>query len=117
MRLPCSHTTRPYTARSHSHAMPCIEPAQTHAGAWNRKYGLLFIDQPIGTGFSPAGSRPLAPDVGAASIDAYLGLLAFFAAHPELQQRPFFITGEVRADAQLGCRGAGGRRRGVGDTW
>lgn len=26
-----------------------------NAGAWNQKHGLLFIDQPIGTGFSRAG--------------------------------------------------------------
>ena len=25
------------------------------AGRWNRKYDLLFIDQPVGTGFSIAG--------------------------------------------------------------
>jgi Serine carboxypeptidase len=25
------------------------------AGAWNRKFGLLFIDQPVGTGFSKKG--------------------------------------------------------------
>ena len=24
------------------------------AGAWNKRYGLLFIDQPVGTGFSTA---------------------------------------------------------------
>lgn len=33
-----------------------LEP---NAGAWNRQFGLLFIDQPIGTGFSPTG-QPLA---------------------------------------------------------
>ncbi len=26
------------------------------AGAWNRRYGLLFIDQPVGSGFSIAGN-------------------------------------------------------------
>ena len=25
-------------------------------GAWNRAAGLLFIDQPVGTGFSPSGA-------------------------------------------------------------
>jgi vitellogenic carboxypeptidase-like protein len=26
-------------------------------GKWNRQYGLLFLDQPIGTGFSIAGAQ------------------------------------------------------------
>jgi hypothetical protein len=26
------------------------------AGAWNRRFGLLFIDQPVGSGFSIAGN-------------------------------------------------------------
>jgi len=25
-------------------------------GAWNRRFGLLFIDQPVGSGFSIAGN-------------------------------------------------------------
>ncbi len=25
-------------------------------GAWNRRAGLLFIDQPVGTGFSPSAT-------------------------------------------------------------
>ena len=26
-------------------------------GRWNRQYGMLFVDQPIGTGFSVAGEH------------------------------------------------------------
>jgi len=28
-------------------------------GSWNQRYGLLYIDQPVGTGFSTLGARPL----------------------------------------------------------
>ena len=33
-------------------------------GAWNFEAGLLFMDQPIGTGFSPAGAATLSSCVG-----------------------------------------------------
>jgi vitellogenic carboxypeptidase-like protein len=32
---------------------------QPNPGRWNRQYGMLFVDQPIGTGFSIAGEAPL----------------------------------------------------------
>lgn len=28
-------------------------------GKWSRQYGMLFLDQPIGTGFSIAGARQM----------------------------------------------------------
>lgn len=30
---------------------------QQNPGRWNRQYGMLFVDQPIGTGFSVAGAQ------------------------------------------------------------
>ena len=30
---------------------------RTNPGSWNRLYGLLYIEQPIATGFSEAGER------------------------------------------------------------
>ena len=32
---------------------------EENAGAWNRRAGLLFIDQPVGTGFSVSGVPPV----------------------------------------------------------
>jgi vitellogenic carboxypeptidase-like protein len=68
-------------------------------GRWNRKYGTLFIDQPVGVGFSvarrpedvPSRELPLAADL-------YLALNAFYAARgPAFARRPLFVTGESYA--------------------
>eukprot|EP00879_Flechtneria_rotunda_P016789 GHRR01017572.1.p1 GENE.GHRR01017572.1~~GHRR01017572.1.p1 ORF type:complete len:557 (+),score=138.61 GHRR01017572.1:190-1671(+) len=68
---------------------------QPNPGAWNRLYGLLVIDQPIGTGYSIAAATEAIPsDMLGAAQDLYWGLYGFFKAHEDLQHRPFFITGE-----------------------
>lgn len=46
---------------------------QPNPGRWNRQYGMLFVDQPIGTGFSVAGgsvcSMSLAGVTGACACE------------------------------------------------
>ncbi|CAI5486241.1 unnamed protein product [Closterium sp. Naga37s-1] len=66
--------------------------------AWNRRYGLLFIDNPIGTGFSVAGSiEDIPQDQPTVAKHLYNALSAFFDMHPSLCGRPFFVTGESYA--------------------
>ncbi|CAI5957169.1 unnamed protein product, partial [Closterium sp. NIES-64] len=66
--------------------------------AWNRRYGLLFIDNPIGRGFSVAGSiEDIPQDQPTVAKHLYNALSAFFDMHPSLCGRPFFITGESYA--------------------
>lgn len=66
--------------------------------SFNQNNGLLVIDQPIGTGYSIAGSESAIPsDMLGMAQDLYEGVWAFFNLHPELQQRPFFIAGESYA--------------------
>lgn len=68
------------------------------AGAWNRRSALLFIDQPIGSGFSIAAKgRGLPTDEMTLAADLYSGLQAFFQRYPRLQQRPLVIAGESYA--------------------
>ncbi|BDA47762.1 probable serine carboxypeptidase CPVL [Coccomyxa sp. Obi] len=84
---------------------PCYKPLSlawsfclTHnAGTWNRKFGLLFIDQPLGTGFSIAGKRGIPTDEMEVATDLYIGLQIFFANFEQLQTRPLIITGESYA--------------------
>lgn len=67
--------------------------------AWNRRFGLLFIDNPLGTGFSAAPS-PAAIPTNQSSIAAQLlaALQSFFAlSPPSFRARPFFLTGESYA--------------------
>ncbi|DBB10125.1 TPA: hypothetical protein ACH3X3_001709 [Trebouxia sp. C0006] len=66
-------------------------------GAWNRRFGLLFIDQPVGSGFSIAGSLGIPSDETQIATDLYAGLQNFFALYKDLQNRPLFITGESYA--------------------
>lgn len=70
---------------------------EENGGAWNRKAGLLFVDQPVGTGFSPSGSGRLPTDEKEIAADMYVALLDFFDTFKELQDRPFVITGESYA--------------------
>uniref|UniRef100_A0A383V966 Carboxypeptidase n=1 Tax=Tetradesmus obliquus TaxID=3088 RepID=A0A383V966_TETOB len=66
--------------------------------SFNQAAGLLAIDQPIGTGYSIAGSTEDIPtDMQGMAADLYEGLWSFFDSHPQLQPRPFFITGESYA--------------------
>ncbi|KAK9804643.1 hypothetical protein WJX73_003407 [Symbiochloris irregularis] len=74
-------------------------------GSWNRKFGLLFIDQPIGTGFSPKGSRKIPTDELEIATDLYEGLQAFYTKHAELSGRPLFITGESYAGKYVPAAG------------
>lgn len=77
--------------------------------AWNRRFGLLFLDSPLGTGFSAAPSVsdiPTNQSVIAAHIVA--ALQAFFDASPggSFRARPFFLSGESYAGKYVPAAGA-----------
>ncbi|XP_073274147.1 serine carboxypeptidase-like [Primulina huaijiensis] len=65
---------------------------------WDKGSNLLYVDQPIGTGFSyssdPADIRH---DEEGVSNDLYDFLQEFFKVHPELTGNKFFLTGESYA--------------------
>ncbi|KAK4492705.1 hypothetical protein RD792_003525 [Penstemon davidsonii] len=59
---------------------------------------LIYVDQPIGTGFSYTSSKQdLRKSTDAASVDFYDFLLAFFRKHPRFKKNDFYITGESYA--------------------
>lgn len=65
---------------------------------WNRLFDLLFLDNPVGTGFSIAPSLSDIPsDQDQVSSHIYSALQTFFDLFPHLRHRPFFITGESYA--------------------
>ncbi|CAI5474759.1 unnamed protein product [Closterium sp. Yama58-4] len=86
--------------------------------AWNRKYGLLFIDNPIGTGFSIAESiEDIPQDQPTVAKHLFYALSTFFDMHPSLRGRPFFVTGESYAGKyvpELGCLVMQQQQRGQG---
>nr|CAB3460615.1 unnamed protein product [Digitaria exilis] len=86
---------------------PDAETLSPNPFAWNRRFGLLFIDSPLGTGFSAAPSPadiPTNQSVVAAHILA--ALQSFFALDPSFRARPFFLTGESYAGKYIPAAGA-----------
>mmetsp|Transcript_37071 Transcript_37071/g.82444 ORF Transcript_37071/g.82444 Transcript_37071/m.82444 type:complete len:527 (-) Transcript_37071:417-1997(-) len=67
-------------------------------GSWNRISGLLILDQPLGTGLSPApGNASIPTDEMGMAGHLYNALQGFFTRHARLAARPLFITGESYA--------------------
>eukprot|EP00891_Asterochloris_glomerata_P005629 jgi/Astpho2/5629/fgenesh1_pm.00079_%23_36_t len=65
---------------------------------WDKKAHMIFVDQPINTGFSFSNdSRDRVYDETVVAADMLDFLQAFFKAHPELAKRDFFVTGESYA--------------------
>ncbi|KAI4347682.1 hypothetical protein L6164_008471 [Bauhinia variegata] len=65
---------------------------------WDKVSNLLYVDQPIGTGFSYSADRhDIRHDEDGVSNDLYDFLQAFFAEHPEYAENDFYITGESYA--------------------
>jgi len=67
----------------------------SNAASWNSQANLLYVDQPVGTGFS-YGTAFDHDEVGVGN-DMYAFLLAFFSAHPDRRTNPFFVFGESYA--------------------
>uniref|UniRef100_A0ACD5TZ47 Uncharacterized protein n=1 Tax=Avena sativa TaxID=4498 RepID=A0ACD5TZ47_AVESA len=68
--------------------------------AWNRRFGLLFFDSPLGTGFSAAPSSEDIPTNQSVIADHTLAALQAFydLPHPaHFRARPLFVAGESYA--------------------
>ncbi|KAK3408065.1 hypothetical protein EUGRSUZ_J00374, partial [Eucalyptus grandis] len=65
---------------------------------WDQASNLIFVDQPIGTGFGYSiDERDIRHDEEGVSNDLYDFLQAFFTAHPQFVKNDFYITGESYA--------------------
>ena len=63
--------------------------------SWSKKYNMLYIDQPAGTGFSFTDDiRGYAKNQYDVSKDLYEALSQFYQLCPGLLQNDFFVTGE-----------------------
>ncbi|KAH1087998.1 hypothetical protein GYH30_019188 [Glycine max] len=71
---------------------------QRNLGAWNRVFGLLFLDSPIGTGFSVASTTQEIPtdQIGVAK-HLFAAITRFVQLDPLFKHRPVYITGESYA--------------------
>ncbi|XP_010274674.1 PREDICTED: serine carboxypeptidase-like 50 [Nelumbo nucifera] len=71
---------------------------KANTGAWNRRFGLLFLDNPIGTGFSVASTPGEIPrDQHTVAKHLFVALNAFISLNPSFKSRPIYITGESYA--------------------
>ncbi|XVE68795.1 hypothetical protein DITRI_Ditri09bG0099000 [Diplodiscus trichospermus] len=65
---------------------------------WDQASNILYVDQPIGTGFSYSSDRKdIRHNEDGVSNDLYDFSQAFFTEHPEFAENDFFITGESYA--------------------
>jgi serine carboxypeptidase-like clade 4 len=74
------------------------ETVKTNAYAWNSIANVLFVDQPVGTGFSYADyDDDYVKDETGVANDMFEFLQAFYAKFPQYQKLDFFVTGESYA--------------------
>ncbi|KAL9261459.1 Serine carboxypeptidase-like 48-like protein [Drosera capensis] len=65
---------------------------------WDKASNLIYVDQPIGTGFSYSSDESDIPHgEDGVSNDLYDFLQAFFKEHPQYVKNDFYITGESYA--------------------
>ena len=60
---------------------------------------MIFVDQPVNTGFSYANHSLTSAEDGAAEFLTFI--LAFFEKYPELHENDFHLTGESYAGKYL----------------
>jgi len=65
--------------------------------SWNSNANLLYVDQPVGTGFSHAGLSHLNTNEEEIADNMALFMQKFLAKYPQLEGRDFYITGESYA--------------------
>ncbi|XP_061677323.1 probable serine carboxypeptidase CPVL [Syngnathoides biaculeatus] len=66
--------------------------------AWTAKYSVLYVDNPVGTGFSfTDDERGYAQNQDDVGRDLYSALTQFFRLFPEYQSNDFYATGESYA--------------------
>lgn len=66
-------------------------------GAWTRDYGVVFVDNPVGTGFSFTERGCYAQNQDDVGRDLYAFLQGFYGLFPALKTAPFYISGESYA--------------------
>ena len=69
---------------------------KVNPNSWNTSSNLLYVDQPIGTGFSNGGVHDAKNETEVAE-DMAIMLRGFLEQNPEYAGRDFFITGESYA--------------------
>ena len=70
---------------------------------WNKEFGMIFIDNPVGAGFSYVSGLGSQDETGFVRTEEEVGrdlynlLVQFYADYPELHSNDLYITGESYA--------------------
>lgn len=79
---------------------------RSNPAAWNRRFGLLFIDSPLGTGFSTAASPNDIPrDQPTVAKHLWGALQSFLSSNSSFKTRPLYLTGESYAGKYVPAAG------------
>eukprot|EP00798_Chlamydomonas_sp_ICE-L_P017887 gene17887-24279_t len=79
------------------HLEPDMTLTESEFG-WDKYHTMIFVDQPIGTGFSYSDDdRDTVFDENGVAEDMLDFLQEFFEVHPELADNDFYVTGESYA--------------------
>ncbi|EEF36361.1 Vitellogenic carboxypeptidase, putative [Ricinus communis] len=71
---------------------------ERNLGSWNRIFGLVFLDNPIGVGFSVAANTKEIPrDQLIIAKHLFAAITGFIHLDPEFKNRPLYLTGESYA--------------------
>jgi cathepsin A (carboxypeptidase C) len=91
----CSSTLALLTENGPCSVNPDGRTTKVNPYSWTEAAHVLWLDQPAGVGFSYGDEN----DSGEAMVseDAYFFFQAFFQAHPEYSQSPFYVIGESYA--------------------
>jgi len=65
--------------------------------SWNRNSSVIYIDNPVGTGYSYTTNKCYAKNQTIVGQNLLTGLEQFFQIFPEISQNPFYLTGESYA--------------------
>lgn len=71
--------------------------AVINPNSWNNKANLLFLDQPIGTGFSKGSIFNLPKNEEEVRKHFGIFITKFYELYPEFKNRPLYVTGESYA--------------------
>jgi vitellogenic carboxypeptidase-like protein len=78
--------------------------------AWNRRVGVIFLDSPLGTGYSAAPSPSAIPTTEPVIAEHILAALQSFLStqqpEPEFRARPLFLAGESYSGKTVPAAGA-----------
>ncbi|KAJ8769274.1 hypothetical protein K2173_002203 [Erythroxylum novogranatense] len=81
--------------KPNTHQLPDL---QRNPGSWNRIFGLVFLDNPVGVGFSIASKPDDIPrDQHSVAIHLFAAIKGFLELDPVFKNRPLYITGESYA--------------------